>query len=233
MKFDAYTMRARVLPAVLVALPLAVLVSFAAFSPIAGIVPAIGGFALAYWAAEFVRQQGVRLERRLTRRWGGMPTNAQLRLTSRDMAAVLRRRAALELATGYELPDPVAESKSAVDADIEIERVVRLGAARIRDTKVEAHLVHQENIAYGFRRNLRALKPLGLTSAALSVAIALVAAWNETTILTFVLALDILLAILWIAVVRDEWVHDQAKKYAERFFVAIETIARNQPATRS
>jgi len=231
MAFDAYTLRARVLPGVIATLPMILLVSLTVFEPLAGVVPAVGGLALAYWASEFVRQEGVRQEARLKRKWGGMPTTSALRYRKQSDPGVTVRRRALEQLTGRELPSAHEEDTDPDAAEQSIERLVKVGIAVIRQNKIEADVLQQENTSYGFRRNLRALKSIGLLASLVAAAIAIVFAHEQPVLLSFLLCLDGVIGLLWLAVVRDGWVYQQAEKYAERFFIAIETAALKQSAS--
>jgi hypothetical protein len=233
MKFDTYTFRARVMPAVITVLPMLLLGSLAVAAPIVGLVPAVGAVAIAVWFAEVVRQRGLALEQRLKRAWGGFPTTAMVRFKGHaGDGRLVGRRAALELVTAQVLPNRSAEDADGEAADAEIERVVRIGIARVREVTVESSLLQQENTSYGFRRNLLALKPVGLVAVGVSIVGAVVGGSGEPTVLIFIVGADILIGLFWLAAVTKGWVHEQAKKYAERFFVAIETIASSMPATK-
>jgi hypothetical protein len=228
---DSYTIRARVLPGVLTALPVIMLAALGITSLMAGVIPAISGVALAFLLAELVRRRGQKLETRLKQKWGGFPTTYMLRFDSRvPDARLTERRNALESVTGAELPARALEDSNLAAANIEIERVVRLGIARVRDAGVEASLLQQENTSYGFRRNLRSLTPFGLIAVLASAVVASFFLESHPAVVVTIYAIDALVAAAWILLIKDEWVHDQAKKYAERFFVAIETIAQKTPA---
>jgi hypothetical protein len=232
---DAYTIRARVLPAVISFFPLILLGSLTWFEPLVGLIPAIGGIALAYWASEFVRQRGLHHEIRLKTKWGGMPTTMLLRFgahgASRELTA---RRRAIEQVTGRKLPSAVEEDADPTATEATIERIVRLGIAQVRKSTVEAALLQQENTGYGFRRNLRALKPFGLTAVVASIVLALAFAYDPAVpqLQMVIVIVNVVCGLAWLLMVRDAWVHEQAKKYAERFFVAIESIAINEPAAK-
>ena len=181
-----------------------------------------------------MRKRGLSLEQRLKVDWGGFPTTDLLRFNNHSGdARLLARRVAIEKVTIAVLPGRQLEDADPAEADTEIERIVRLGIARIRETKVESDLLEQENTSYGFRRNLRALKPFGLSAVGISILVAACFVTTHPAIVTTIVAGDLLITLLWLAVVRDGWVHEQAEKYAERFFVAIQTIANMTPTLNS
>src|SRR6266545_3503426 len=92
---DQYTVRARLLPALLVALPVGV-ASLACFpngvvgwGPVWALVVWSGGTVL---AAQFGRDAGKRKEDRLFESWGGKPTTRLLRHRGTTNAVTLSRR---------------------------------------------------------------------------------------------------------------------------------------------
>jgi hypothetical protein len=233
MQFDTYTLQARVLPGVLVALPLFVLISLVVVEPAFGIIPAVGGVAVSYACAELVRQRGVAVEGRLKQKWRGFPTTDSLRFNGRPASTdLLRRRSALESVSNRELPGRLQEDTDPDGAEEEIERAVKIGISRIRQVNVEAALLQRENVSYGFRRNLFALKGPGLTVLAVTSASTVYVLWSNPTALVLAMSASLTLFVGWITMVTEGWVLGQAKKYAERFFVAIETIAVGEPTPK-
>jgi hypothetical protein len=227
-KFDTYTYRARVMPALIAVLPLVLLALFAALSPLIGAIPGLAGVGLAYLFAEVVRERGLALEERLKLSWGGLPTTRMLRFGAHAPGAALTaRRAAVEVVTRQVLPSRSIEEATPSEADEAIEQIVRLGIARVRQTTTEAALLQHENVAYGFRRNLLALKPFGLATTGASLIFSLAALAWEPVISSVVIFVDVALGLAWLLVVRRSWVLKQAEKYAVRFFVAMSAIARD------
>src|SRR3989442_4065228 len=93
--FDAYTLRARILPTLIVGLPigLAALAWFPKsaswWGPISGLVVGAGGVAL---LAQVGRDWGKRKQPRLFESWGGEPTTRLLRHRDAPNAVLLQRR---------------------------------------------------------------------------------------------------------------------------------------------
>lgn len=167
---DAYTRRARLAPAFLVVLPIGL--TFAAWfsntalgwSLLAGLLTTCGFTLL---LAEIGRDQGKRREQDLARRWGGLPTLRLLRHRDGLGNPETRRRyhAHLQqLLPAVTIPTAEEELADPTGADRVYESCVDHLREKTRDTK-RFPLVFQENMSYGFRRNLWAMKPAGVTLA--------------------------------------------------------------------
>lgn len=190
MKFDRYALCARVVPAMFVAIPLVLAVlpwlppeAFAA-KGIAGQIARVAAsgtvvVALSFVLAQLSRGRGGRLESRLWQEWGGRPSAAFLRhrdpalgsLQKRDLHARLRR-------ANPELHLPSAEEE--VNAPLEAEHCYDRASAwlrnRTRDPK-KFPLLFEDNLAYGFRRNLLALRPYAVGAAVIGATSGLIALW--------------------------------------------------------
>jgi hypothetical protein len=168
--FDAYTLKARIAPALIVLLPLAVTV-YAWISPIAQpwilawVAPAgIGLLVLLAWDT---RRAGQRIQRELFERWGGAPTTALLRHADTNLPAPEKlryRRAIAVLQPDLALPGEADERAAPAAADAAYERAVAWLRAQTMDTR-RFPQVGDENANYGFHRNLLALRAYGLISA--------------------------------------------------------------------
>ena len=221
---DAYVLRARLFPATLAVLPLT-LVALLVVPPglLAKVLPFAFSAGVVFLLTQWVRDRGVKLQDRLLERWGGWPTTSMLRYTgSLDHEVVLqRRRRLLEEVTGITLPtaadeatDPAAEAVYHAATRALVSKVrARPGAERVQD----------ENVAYGFRRNLLALKPFGL--ALTGIALAVDAFWLAPLAPIAALACagaHLLIVLAWITVVTPDFVHRQARVYAQRLFETLE-----------
>lgn len=225
---DAYSLRARVLPAALVTMPagitLAVLLPGFDYKSVTALAVSAG---LPIFAANTVRSRGKHLEDRLKRHWGGMPTTRMLRLTepTNDPVALTQRRAGLEQLTEEPLPTLADEQADLGAADQHYRAATRTLIARVRETKDKFDLVQKENIDFGFRRNLTAMKPLGLVvlGALLlaDVGTFLIGASRPGPIIAAA-GVVLLCTLGWVTVVRWRWVLEQGNTYAERLFEALD-----------
>jgi hypothetical protein len=238
---DAYATQARVAPVVLALLPLlaaaGVVTSSLSLSwqkwPVAGLFAT----ALTTLAAEVGRDRGKRLEGDLWRRWGGAPTTAGLRWAGNPYAVVAHRHVVVQKALGKEadLPTEAEEKKDPAAADMRYELAVHRLRMRTRDAK-RFPLLKRENTSYGFRRNLFGLRGVGISSACIAVAMtagvfgtalgigrlgSVSLSWSAPGV-TGVVAL-----FLW-SRLKDVWLEDVARSYADQLFEAAEILATSK-----
>jgi hypothetical protein len=228
-RLDAYVWRARIVPAVLAAAPLLVFVAFVVKSPIVGVLtPAVGVLTAVLVAAEIARTLGLKTESRLLKKWNGLPTTRALRATEIPDRSRAARRSAIEVLAGLTLPSFAQQLAEPEASDEAIGHGVALALAKIRVGSVDSSLLGFENASYGFRRNCRGLKPIALIAIAvgLVVTIAFAVFSDDWPLPITVGLLDVLLAVYWLAAVRDAWVAEQAEKFARQFFVVAEIAAQ-------
>lgn len=93
-------------------------------------------------------------------------------------------------------------------------------------------LVQHENTAYGFRRNLLALKPLGvaLSAAGLLFDAGWSVAVDATPAVAVLGAAHGLLLVTWLTVVRQDWVREQGERNADQLFGALLSPAASDAA---
>jgi hypothetical protein len=159
---DRYERKARLLPALIVALPLAIAAGTAGamtadwYSALGfgALMEGVVGVGLAHLA----RIPGTRLETKLCRKWGGLPTRRWLRPadTTCSDPQKSRWRGAIRTLTGLTLP-ATPGTKSEADIDKLIDDAVRQLRHRLRDDPA-AGMVRTHNEDYGFARNLAGLR---------------------------------------------------------------------------
>lgn len=230
---DNYAFRARVLPVVIVVLPAVAMVAsgLLAGSPF-GIATGLSASALGALAAQLGRDRGKRLESRMWRRWGGSPTTQLLRYQSRPTAEVERLHTAIQGVLGIAMPTVEDEQVDPRQADVVYEEAIRVLRARTRDSK-KFHLVFEENVNYGFRRNCLGLRVFGIGVATLaivvSVGVPLVACDDLSAAASqwgLALGMGALLGGFWIFLVNENWVRVPAEAYAERLLEAVAVLDR-------
>ena len=230
---DSYTLRARLFPVALVALP-GVLGALAWTIPaIEGswetLFAALGGAGLPVLLAELGRDSGKRKEPRLFTLWGGTPTTRRLRHRNAPNKAILAQQhsSLSELFPGLEIPTAKTEAQDPSAADEVYEACV----ARLRDrtrSENQFHLVRQENLSYGFRRNLWGMKPLGVAMALLGLFVVGVqmmvgiekSGWDVSGVALLVGLIDVMLLGIWLRAITLDWVRIPAEAYAERLLAA-------------
>lgn len=246
--FDRYTLQARIQPALLTLLPLAVLAFTSAPSDWRGTVGLLavigtgGGTAL---LAQVARDRGRAKQSLLWDMWDGPPTTRLLRQSesaghpSRD-----RWRSRLQRLTGDPLPTAEDERSDPTRADARYAASVAVLREATRD-RARFPLVAAENANFGFRRNLWGLKPWGVSIAlasatgcwsvfVLALDIDLEAprttvnmlTGDPTTVLRFVGACSNTAAIaVWLFVVTPQWVRTVAEAYAQQLLGSAELLA--------
>ena len=168
---DPYERKARVVPGLLVALPLLVplICVYGAKHPVlTGVIGLLGGCDAIYALASVARGRGKKLEELLVKKWGGMPTTIALRHRDNFLDNVSKQRyhSAITTKLGIDIPTAEEESANPDKADD-----IYIGATkRLRElTRTNKQLLLKENIAYGFHRNMLAMKPVGIVSSLLGV----------------------------------------------------------------
>lgn len=227
---DAYDRKARLQPALVVALPL--IFSGLAWFPEGIISWGTLGSVLAYGGGaallvQFGRDMGKKREPWLFETWGGKPTTKLLRHRGAANQALLAQRHEKldELIPGIDLPTAEEEAENPKQADDVYEACTSFLRERTRDND----LVFAENCNYGFRRNLWGMKPVGLTLAIVgtaavgirSLVVYLEGAAGELVI-AVALLVNIGLLIAWTKVITPSWVKLAADAYAERLLSSLD-----------
>ncbi len=232
---DWYTIRARVLPALLVALPLG-LATLAWFPDGLSGWSALWG--LAVWSGATVllgqlgRDRGREKQSRLFDMWGAEPAVKALRHADAGNLVVLERiHKRLNALMRTKLPTAAQELADPSAADDAYAGCIRFLRDKTRDRK-KFNLVFEENCNYGFRRNLWGLKPLGAVVTIIALASLAALVVIEPRILVapgsrrvLIPGLLIFLNLIgWIFVVTPRWVRIPANAYVERLLEATERL---------
>ena len=234
---DAYNLRARLFPAFIVLTPIGL--GIAAWIPLdyqllgtLGSVAVTMGFATLL--QQFARDAGKWKENRLFERWGGRPS---VRMLSYEHTALNRQtlgrcHAKLkELAPTLNLPDSLeVELQNPNESKFAYESCNDLLVNKTRDRE-KFGLLFEENMNYGFRRNLWGLKPFALVvvSAGFATSAAqLIHNWrfgsDVSLIAASCAALCLMLLILWLAVFKPAWVRQAADAYARRLIASCDQL---------
>jgi hypothetical protein len=228
--FDGYTRRARLMPALLSAVPAIAVTGAGAFSPepalrISGLL--LGGVSLA--VCGLVRSAGRKLQPSLWEAWGGNPTVQRLRWrgpSHRDNVERLHRE--LGAVLDEPLPTEAEEAADPARADLRYEDASTILRNRTRDTS-RFRLVFEENMEYGFRRNCLGLRPVAIAVAAVSliVSVAFLFAgdpgdrWSRWGVSAVIAGAAL---IFWCRVVTPAWAREAAEVYADRLLEAVDTL---------
>ncbi|WP_201266140.1 hypothetical protein [Bradyrhizobium japonicum] len=242
--FDAYSLKARLFPALLAVIPalaaLAILISWNKF----GLTSAIATTAipvLVFAAADIARRLGKRLEEQLYQEQGGKPSVSMLRYSDNtlDAATKAQYRAFLSSKIGQPAPTEQEERDNAKSADAFYER----GGGWLRENTRNAKkfpILFSENVTYGYRRNLLGLKLPALGLNALMVVLCLFVLYRRgiidteddvTVRLLIVLAFAVIHAIYMMSAVSKRSVVDASETYARQLLLSCETFIGKEHRT--
>jgi hypothetical protein len=248
--FDAYTIRARVFPAIIAAIPalamLILLVSWTGFALSSGIAT-VGLVVIVYMFSDFARSQGRKIEPRIYALQGGKPSVTMMRRadTSLDSGMKDRYRDFLASKLGCAAPTTGEEAQNQADADAFYEQAGTWLRENTRNTK-KFSILFNENVTYGYRRNLLGLRwiALGLNLAVIAICAGLL--WyNAPVTLTdpfigrvfVVLVVALIHATYILAVVNTQNVIAAARAYARQLILSTEifiaTGKKSRPAIRA
>lgn len=233
---DGYDLQARHAPVVFTMLP-AIVVAIAlvpglgqmriATASIAGIVLA----ALPFVASRIARSAGRARQNALYAEWGGIPTTAMLRYRDTRLnpqTKQIYRERLSRLGSSYPIPDEDEERRNPEGADVKIGAAMDEIRRRAKEKNIKA--VHRENINYGAARNLYGLKPFGLMTCLVSVAVlamtvAIRGGVSPTTTEMVAIMCIVIVAGAWIFGCTSEKVRHHGEAYALALFEVIETVA--------
>jgi hypothetical protein len=234
--FDAYTWRARIIPVFLVSLPLAIAGTvwfphLAIISRVAGII--LVPFGIAMLMSQIGRDLGKRKQPRLWHGWGGSPSTQLLRHGNSKFNPVLRDRyhkRLRELQPDLVMPSPEEEEKDPERADHVYNACVQYLISQTRD-KAKFPLLFNENVNYGFRRNLWGMKPFGILFAFfgfMACCLYLWLSWNNYRYISVEAAIcgtfNLGFLLLWLFWVSPSWVRIAGDAYAERLLETCEHL---------
>lgn len=238
MGMDRYTFQARLAPVFILLVPLGL--AFIALFPSASLVSAIltllGTLSLQTLAtillSELGRDAGKRKEPRLYDEWGGMPTDLILshQSTILDRTTMERYKNKIQsLLPDIIFPEPQQENQDQQKA-VEIYRsCTNFLRERTRDTE-RFKLLFNENVSYGFRRNLWAMRPAGIFVAIIGIVACVFAlldpgkSFAQVTSVYVSLILNVAMLTLWLFRFTSEWVRIPAAEYAKQLFAACENL---------
>lgn len=233
-QLDSYTIKARLLPAFIVVLPL-VLACISYFPELVQgwklFASVLVSFGLTMLLSQLSRDAGKRKEPQLIALWGDLPTTLACshQHTWLDKNTRHRQLQKLEALTGVKNPTRDEEMRNYEDCRSVYDSYSRYLREQTRD-KNKHPLVHAENVNYGFRRNLWALKPFGIATSLLGITSlfmpAFVANLATPTILIWCSTIvSLFLFTVWLIAINPNWVKTTAYAYAERLLGSVDSSA--------
>lgn len=252
--FDSYSRQARLFPALLTIFSplLTVLAWFPALlltslgSTLLTLATSCG---LLYFMSSLARTRGKTTETRLLKEWGGWPTTHALRHRGRLDVHTRQRYHKFLAAHVPDLKIPTAVEAEPKKADAVYASAIKWLKERTRGGSFT--LVEKENAQYGFRRNLRGMRSIGLALALAALAISLVAITaslpdlprlatvENYKVLALIpssvwaaLTVDTLAILVFLFVVTDQWVLNGGEQYADAILTACDQLQIKSPASK-
>jgi hypothetical protein len=228
MKFDTYTLQARVLPAVIFMLPFFIEANYiiailgyqiAISATIANLILFVFLMLFANWARHFGRKK----EKKLFAKWDGAPTTRFLRSDNTEYNTYKRveiKKYLKMMFNNIKMPSVEEEQENRNECDKKYEAYISNLRTLTRDSK-EFALLQSENRNYGMWRNLYGLKIISivivliifLANVLLAIFLPSVMSWVNCIILNAILAI---LALIWSCVVTQSKIKDVAECYARQ-----------------
>jgi hypothetical protein len=239
--FDRYTLLARQRPALLMLFPVlvAAVVIFPALQTWWATLLAVSGTCgVAVALAEFAQGKGKAIEPLLIARWDGLPSVSMLRHRDDrlDRTTKARYKSLLESnISGLRFPDPSAEENNPLEADDIYQSATRWLLSHTREKGVFA-LLFQQNISYGFRRNMLGLRPFGIRIAIAALLATVIATIygllgsghiESANLVSGFIAVAALW--FWMIIVTPDWVRIAANGYAFELLAACDKL--NSPTS--
>ena len=243
--FDSYSRRARLFPGLVAGgsfifgvFVLAPLQHMGLPQLGAGLFSGVFVFAL----ADIARRRGKRLEDGLYKKWGGKPSTTMLRYsdTRLDAATKATYLTLLSGKIGSAAPTANDEVTDIAKCDAYYERCGNWLRESTRDTK-KFRLLFDENVAYGYRRNLFGLKWPGFVIDLLILVGCVVIFWrwlpldpeNASSVKVGVIAgFTLLHALFMLFLVTEESVREAAMTYARQLLLCCESLATDATPKR-
>lgn len=249
---DPYESKARLLPALLVLLPVALffVCTLGAKHPLLAsvttVLTACGG---PYALANIARTWGQRAQERLYKKWGGKPSTIILRHSDTRLARPTKEfyHGLIKAKFGLDVPTAEFETLNPAQAD-EIYHAATDSLIRAtRDTK-KFPLVFKELTSYGFNRNAYGIRWLGVASSIL-IAFAMLTQGHVFKILEghinladfellnigqiFVLVFSVLMLLVWLFHFTASTVKLSGFSYSERLCEALDALPRPSGNSKS
>jgi hypothetical protein len=247
---DPYTLRARLSPAIIAAAPafaaIALLISWTQFS-LSNTIATAGLVALLFALADIARRRGKKIEPQIFAELGGMPSISMLRhrdTRTFDPASRARYVAFLARKINETAPTEAEEKTDTGAADAFYARCGYWLRENTRNTK-KFNILFNENVTYGFRRNLLGLK---WSALALNLFVVILSAWvlyrgsvpfqdiqhvEGRVVIVFVVAV---LHALYIGFgVSKNAIGEAAKSYGRQLILSCETLmskAKPEPSVK-
>ncbi len=234
---DTYNLRARIAPSIVVYLP--IMFAVASWWPgdakWPGLLAGVGiSLAVGTLLSQLGRDLGKDKQKRLFLKWGGVPTTQLLshRSSTLNPLTLVRCHDALrKLRPELRIPRTREEEAADLTAADAVYASCTDALRELSRDKTKYPLVFEENVNFGFRRNLWGMKPSAIVIAAASATACLAKVWQEMLKSTAVPpapacfgVVGLILLVIWCVRITPSWVRTAAFEYANRLIGICETF---------
>jgi hypothetical protein len=242
---DYYTVRARLFPAILAVAPALALAAFEVSWDGLNLSQLIATVAIAvvlYAFADIARRRGKSIEPALVEKQGGLPSTTMLRHRDGTFSPQEKARYLGFIAEQLkeQVPSAADEERDPAAADAFYARAAGWLRSKTRDRK-RFNILFEENVTYGFRRNLLGMKWAALAAnAAVVAATACLLAWTVPHLWTHpmvarlvtVLVIAAVHAFYIVTTATERGVIEAGRQYARQLILSTEDLMAPQASGR-
>lgn len=237
---NEYSIKARIYPIVFILIPIVILgitysIQYKNYLTTLSSLTISGLFA--YFFSNIGRDAGKKKENKLWQLWGGMPSAQLMNFDDNGIDRLTKEKYHSKLLTLAPINETVDFKTTDQNKKTEIYSYwTKFLISQTRDTKLYS-LLFYENISYGFRRNLWALKPIGIIILISCIIINVIIQeikYRGFTFLDFTTefyvseTLLIILLLIWIFIINPSWVKIPAFSYANRLLESVNNLKTNE-----
>ncbi|TKD66455.1 hypothetical protein [Pseudalkalibacillus hwajinpoensis] len=187
-----------------------------------------------FFLAKVARERGKKLQTQLLKEWGDFPSVIFLSHTDNTINNQTKKRYhnfLNEHIDELNLPNKKEEIKNPALYREQYKSAVDWLLEKTRDN-TKYSLLYQDNINYGFSRNMLGIKPFGIFFAMFSLAIDLFGLYQshsfnllESPLKVIIsIFLSVFFSLLWLFFVRKKWVESTSRTYARTLLATCEKI---------
>lgn len=224
---NEYELKARIFPAILTILPFVIttLLWFPQLISLeSSLLISIILIILLFFLGKLARERGKNVQSKLIQKWGGLPATLQLSHLDNTIDIETKKRYHNYLQKnieGLKLPSRNEEIQNSKSSQDKYESAVKWLLENTRDTK-KFPLLYQDNINYGYSRNMLGMKWLAVIISIFSLALNFYLLYflkyepiDEVTINVIIsILINSFIIISWIFFVNEKWVKSTAEAYA-------------------
>jgi hypothetical protein len=235
--FSPYELKARFFPALLILAPLflTVVIWYPELIELeSSIFTIVVLVIILFFFAKLSRELGVKKQKVLLKKWGNFPSTIMLRHRDNTIDAATKLRYHRYLRTnieGLELPTPEEELNNPDFYEDQYSSAIKWLLEKTRD-KNKYDLLFQDNINFGFSRNMFGVKYMGIVFCFLAILININGIYQTYNFNLAEIELKIWLSnlisliflLLWVFFVKESWVKNSAVAYARTLLSTCEEI---------